>query len=115
MFERAKEIVRCRNAPIIERALKCRPLSSERRERSQAALRMVERTGAAQPPQFRGQDQSLESVPVRPPIVPQLADIFSCRSCIKIEIGRLKKTGDTEEERFAMIDILAQRFQRQTL
>ena len=102
MVESLKKLACGSGVPFAGRALKRRPIARQRRERGDAALRMIERTRAAQPPNFPWQNQTLEFVAMRPPIVPQLPDIFPGRSFINVEIGRLKKTGNSEEERFTV-------------
>ena len=76
---------------------------------------MVERTGAAQTPNLRRQNQPLRFIAMRPPTVPQFSHIFSCRSFEDAEIGCFEKTGHAKKHRFAVVGFFAQQLQRQSL
>src|ERR1044071_6456319 len=56
MFQGAKEIVDRAYTAVAKGALECRPLLDERSERGDAALRMIDWTGATQPPDFGRQN-----------------------------------------------------------
>src|SRR5215212_5185123 len=77
-----------------------RPLAGENRERTQTALRMVQGPRAAEPPEFRRQNEPLHGVAMRPPAVPQVSHVASGFVAIRGKIGRGEKTGDAEEDRF---------------
>src|SRR5207248_3760291 len=76
---------------------------------------MVERTGAAQTPNLRRQNQPLRFIAMRPPTVPQFSHIFSCRSFEDAEIGCFEKTGHAKKHRFAVVGFFAHQLQRQSL
>src|SRR4029077_13245678 len=69
----------------------------------------------AQFPNLCRQDQSLQSVAVRPPTVPQFAHIILCRLFVDREVRRFQQTGDTEKDRFSIFQVLAQSLQREPL
>src|SRR5215475_12840003 len=52
---------------------------------------------------------------MRPPTVPQLANVFARRLFVDIEVGYLQKTRCSKEQRLAMLNIFTQQLQRQTL
>ena|SRR5881227_237711 len=110
MINGRKEIFRRGRASFRQRALKTAPVTSQRRERGHPALRMIEWARAAEPPDLCRQDEASEPVTMRPPVVPQMADVFAGRSLINVEIGRLQKTGDTKEQRFRIVDVIAEEF-----
>ena len=115
MFERLKEVARRVDAGLSRRSLKTRPFAREDRKRGQPPLRMVQRTGTAEVPGLRGQNQSLQIIAMRPPAIPQFAHIFARRFFVDVEVGRLEETRCAKEQRLAILNVFAQQSQRQTL
>src|SRR5512132_49164 len=76
---------------------------------------MIQRTGTADVPRLRRQNQSLQIIAMRPPTVPQLAHIFTRRFFVDVEVGRLQETRCAKEQRLAIPNVFAQQPQRQTL
>src|SRR5207248_8032373 len=87
----------------------------ERGERAEPALRMIERTRAAEPPDFRGQHEPLHHVAMRPPAVPKFSHIRARLLCIDGEVGRLEKTGDAEEHCLDVVILFTKERGRQAL
>src|SRR4030095_9428307 len=52
---------------------------------------------------------------MRPPAVPQLAHVAAGGLFIRGEIGRFEKAGQAKENRFGVLQIFTQSFQRQSL
>jgi hypothetical protein len=52
---------------------------------------------------------------MRPPAIPQVAHIILRRLFVGCEVGRFQETGETEKDCLGIVQILAQRFQRQSL
>src|SRR5262245_2564256 len=52
---------------------------------------------------------------MRPPTVPQLANVFAHRLFVDIEVGHLQKARYSKAQRLAMLNIFTQQLQRQTL
>src|SRR5437588_2876387 len=98
-----------------ERPEKRRPFLRKRGERAEPALRMIERTRAAEPPDFRGQDESLHLVTMRPPAVPKFSHIRARLLWIDGEVRRFEKSGDAEEHRFDVAVFFAKERKRQPL
>src|SRR5262245_40710570 len=76
---------------------------------------MIYRPCAADVPGFCRQNQSLQIIAMRPPAIPQLADVFACRFFVDVEVGCLEETCCAEEQRLAVGNVFAQQPQRQTL
>src|SRR4051812_12229616 len=68
------------------------PLLSENGESAETTLRMIQRAGAAEPPEFCRQNQPLHCVAMRPPAVPEIAHIAASFVGISAEIGRGQKS-----------------------
>src|SRR5258708_5941345 len=115
MFERLKEIIRRGDAALPRRSLKTRPFAREDRKRGETPLRMIQRTGTADVPGLRRQNQSLQIIAMRPPTVPQLAHIFARRFFVDVEVGRFQETRGAKQQRLAVLNVSAQQPQRQTL
>src|SRR6476659_5151992 len=108
MFERLKEIVRRGDAALSRRSLKTRPFAREDRKRGQPPLRVVQRTRAAKVPGFGRQDQSLQIIAMRPPAVPELANIFAFRFFVDVEVSCRKETRCPKEQCLAILNVFAQ-------
>src|SRR5205823_2906376 len=76
---------------------------------------MIERTRAAEPPDFRGQDEPLHRVAMRPPAVPKFSHIRARRLWIDGKIRRLEKSGDAEQHRFDVVILFSKERERQPL
>src|SRR5438270_5866403 len=76
---------------------------------------MIERTRAAEPPNFRGQDEPLHRVAMRPPAVPKFSHISARLLWIDGEVGRFEKSGDAEQHRFNIVVFFAKERERQPL
>src|SRR5438552_2249824 len=76
---------------------------------------MIERTRAAEPPDFRGQDEPQHLVAMRPPAVPKFPNIRARLLWIDGEVRRLEKSGDAEQHRFDVVILFAKERERQTL
>src|SRR5437660_1293824 len=85
------------------------------RQCGQATLRMVGWSRAAEFPNLRRENQSLQFVTVRPPAIPQFAHVMPRRLFVSREIGRFQKTGETEKNRFGVAQIFAQVLERESL
>src|SRR5262249_18944756 len=96
MLERLKESVSCSDATFTRRSLKTRPLACQNCQCSEPSLRMIYRSRPADVPRFGRQNQSLQIVTMRPPMVPQLPHVFARRFIVNVEIGCLEETRYTE-------------------
>ena len=91
------------------------PLLRENGESAEPALRMIERTSAAQAPEFCRQDKSLHFIAMRPPAVPEHSHVGAGSLRIDSEVGGLKKAGYAKERRLDVIRRFGQRRERQPL
>src|SRR5437879_248264 len=98
-----------------QRTAKAWPGVNQARQWGQAPLRMIDRARAAQFPNFPGQNQALQLVAMRPPAVPEFADVILCRAFVDVEVWRFQKAGDAEEDCFSILEIIAQRIERDSL
>src|SRR5207248_6794420 len=115
MIEGVEKLFDRGGGSLFQRATKCRPLLDQDCQCRQATLRMIDGAGGAEFANLLRQDQSLQSVAVRPPTVPQFAHIILCRLFVDREVRRFQKTGDTEKDRFSIFQVLAQSLQREPL
>ena len=92
-----------------------RPFAGNRRERAEPALRMIQRAGAAQAPQFSWENQPLHFVAMPPPLVPKCAQVNARVAFVDGQVGRCQKTGDSKKERLRDIFMRAQDGDREAL
>src|SRR6476620_920568 len=91
------------------------PLFRQESERTEPALRMIERPRPAEAPKFFREHEPLHRVAMRPPTVPELADIAAGVVAIRGQSGPAQKTGDAEKERFDCVHLIPQRSYREPL
>src|SRR2546423_652648 len=101
--------------PSGERFEESGPLVRENGERTEAALRMIQRTGAAEPPEFYRQNEPLHRVAMRPPAVPEISHVAAGFVAIRGEIGRGEKSGDAKKDRFEIGRFFSEPREGQTL
>src|SRR4030095_197099 len=66
-------------------------------------------------PGLRRENESLQIIAMRPPIVPESAHIFARRFFVNVEVGRFQETGRAKEQSLALLNVFTQQSQRQTL
>src|ERR1700746_837231 len=76
---------------------------------------MIYGASITEAPDLGGQDQSPQCVAMRPPAVPQFPHILARRFFVNIQVRRLEETSHTEEQRFNIPRLFAQKFQWQPL
>ena len=91
------------------------PLVGKNGESAETPRRMIQGAGSAEPPEFCGQNEPLHCVAMRPPTIPEIADIAASFVAIGGEIGRGEKTGDAKQDRFEVVRLFPERCERQSL
>ena len=77
VIHRLKKIIRRGHTALSRRSLKTRPFADEDSKRGETPLRMIYRACAADVPDLRRENQSLQIIAMRPPTIPELSNIFA--------------------------------------
>src|SRR5450432_2286131 len=107
MAEVQEKILRRLRAFPRERPGEGRPRIDECSERTKPALRMIQWTAAAESPELSGQDESLHSVAMRPPTVPEFPHVTASLPWIDAQVRHSQKSGDAEKDRLGVVALFA--------
>jgi hypothetical protein len=104
-----EEIVGGFRIPARDRPEEGRPLPGKSREGAEPPLRMIQGAGAAEPPEFRRENEALHFIAVRPPAIPEVPDVTSSFIAIRGEVRRAEESGDSEKDRLDVVRFFAER------
>src|SRR5436190_8369279 len=76
---------------------------------------MIERTRAAELPEFCGEDEALHRIAVRPPTAPKFSHVAARLVAIRGQVGSAEKTGNAEQERLDVVNFVTERCEWKTL